>query len=47
MGEGEFYFIIDSGNRKIGFPNGVWTEFFGILMAADDTIVCDDLTCYG
>eukprot|EP00352_Strombidinopsis_acuminata_P004708 CAMPEP_0176355084 /NCGR_PEP_ID=MMETSP0126-20121128/13039_1 /TAXON_ID=141414 ORGANISM="Strombidinopsis acuminatum, Strain SPMC142" /NCGR_SAMPLE_ID=MMETSP0126 /ASSEMBLY_ACC=CAM_ASM_000229 /LENGTH=354 /DNA_ID=CAMNT_0017707577 /DNA_START=459 /DNA_END=1523 /DNA_ORIENTATION=+ len=35
-------YIIDSGNRKIGFPTTIWNNFVTLLEADSPTIFCDD-----
>lgn len=40
-------YVIDSGNRKIGFPTTMWNNFVSMLESDSDTIVCDENTCYG
>eukprot|EP00352_Strombidinopsis_acuminata_P000107 CAMPEP_0176338812 /NCGR_PEP_ID=MMETSP0126-20121128/256_1 /TAXON_ID=141414 ORGANISM="Strombidinopsis acuminatum, Strain SPMC142" /NCGR_SAMPLE_ID=MMETSP0126 /ASSEMBLY_ACC=CAM_ASM_000229 /LENGTH=92 /DNA_ID=CAMNT_0017682011 /DNA_START=683 /DNA_END=961 /DNA_ORIENTATION=- len=45
---GEAYpYAIDTGNRKIGFPSDLWPDFMFLMEQASDSIICDDITCYG
>lgn len=47
LGYGYYPYIVDTGNRKIGFPADLWVDFMAIIEDASDSIICDDITCYG